>query len=212
MTHQPTPQIDAFRSIVRQAGTLHAELSTLDAAIRDLESIKVRMGDCRDEVEARKLLDDLTRAEQAVTIKRIREPRLRADIDQAFTGVVQVCIDAFTEADKLLTAATAESVAAFGELLRSIQPEPDAPKTEEATGLTVKAVRPNVIAMQQREALDRIWPGSSLDSDSHDLRVRGAGDALAVLDMTLAALPQIIAEAKRLTAACEAFRKVLANR
>ena len=212
MSNQSTPKIDSFRSIVLKAATLHAELSTLDTAIRDLDAIKTRMGDCRDEAEARKLLADLTRAEEAVTIKRIREPRLKADIDQAFTGAVEICIDAFTEADKLLTAATAESVAAFAELLRSTQPEPDAPKTEGATGLAVKAVRPNVMAMQQREALDGIWPGSSLDSDSPDLRFRGAKDALAVLDKTLANLPQIAAEAKRLTAACEAFRKVLTNR
>jgi len=68
------------------------------------------------------------------------------------------------------------------------------------------------MAMQQREALDGIWPVSSPDSDSPDLRFRGAKDALAVLDKTLADLPQIAAAAKRLTAAGEALRKVFTNR
>jgi hypothetical protein len=89
MSNHTTPKIAAFRSIVQQAGTLHAELSTLDTAIRDLDAIKARMGDCRDEAEARKSLGELTRAEEAVAVKRIREPRLRADISGLLSGSVE---------------------------------------------------------------------------------------------------------------------------
>ena len=68
MTHQPTPQIDSFRSIVQKAVTLHSEISTLDAAIRERDEIKARMGDCRDEAEARKHLATLMRLWQYDTV------------------------------------------------------------------------------------------------------------------------------------------------
>ena len=119
MNHQPTPQLNAFRSIVQQAGTLHAELSTLDTAIRDLDSIKTRMGDSRDESEVRKLLSELTRAEETVTVKRFREPRLRADLADTVTQAEHAFQTAFTEVESILTALAESSVHPTG----SGQPE-----------------------------------------------------------------------------------------
>ncbi|MCX6872879.1 MAG: hypothetical protein NTW21_03585 [Verrucomicrobia bacterium] len=212
MTHQTTPQIDAFRSIVNQAGTLHAELSTLHTAIRDLDSIKARMGDCRDEAEARKSLGELTRAEEAVAVKRIREPRLRADISGLLSGSVEICIAAFTEAKDLVTGATDAAVAGLADTLRSVQPEPEDSKTDRATTLAVQACRTRTMAVAQHDALDAAWPGSWLQSEALEKQVGAAKSAIAALDATLAALPQIEAEAKRMGAACDAFRKVLTNR
>ena len=64
-------------------------------AIGKLDAIKARMGDCRDESEARKFLAELTRAEEAVTIKRIREPRLLADLTALRTTAEDAFYTAF---------------------------------------------------------------------------------------------------------------------
>ena len=211
MTTSTTPKIDAFRSIVQQAGTLHAELSTLDIAIRDLDAIKARMGDCRDEAEARKSLGELTRAEETVAVKRIREPRLRADISGLLSGSVETCIAAFTEAKDLVTGATDAAVASLADTLRSVQPDPEDSKTDRATTLSAQACRTRTMAVAQHDALDAAWPGSWLQSEVLEKQVNAAKAAITALDATLAALPDVTAEAKRLTAACEAFRKVFAK-
>ena len=211
MTNQSLSKTAAFRSLVQQAGTLQAELVSLDIAIRDLDAIKARMGDCRDEAEARKSLGELTRAEEAVAVKRIREPRLRADISGLLSGSVEVCIAAFTEAKDLVTGATDASVAGLADTLRSVQPDPEDTKTDRATTLAVQACRTRIMAVAQHDALDAAWPSSWLQSESLEKQVNAAKSAIAALDATLAALPEITAEAKRLAAACEAFRKVLAK-
>ena len=64
-----TPKLDAFRSLVHKAGALHAELATLDAAIRELDAIKARIADCRDEAEAL--------ASSSPTLRRAEEIRHR---------------------------------------------------------------------------------------------------------------------------------------
>jgi len=212
MANQTTLKIDAFRSTVQQAGTLHADLSTLDAAIRERDAIRARMGDCRNEAEARKLLGDLTRAEETVIVKQAREPRLRADISGLLSGSVEICIAAFTEAKDLVTRATDTAVAGLADTLRSVQQEPEDSKTDRATNLAAQACRTRTMAVAQHDALDAAWPGSWLQSEALEKQVGAAKSAIAALDATLAALPQIEAEAKRMAAACEAFRKVLTNR
>lgn len=66
MTTITTPKTAAFRSILAKAATLHADISTLNDAIRERDTIRVRMGECRDEAEARKHLGDLMRAKETV--------------------------------------------------------------------------------------------------------------------------------------------------
>jgi hypothetical protein len=85
MSNQSTPKTATFRSLVQKTGTLHAEISTLDAAIRDRDAIKARMADCGDEAEARKHLADLMRAEETVIIKQVRKPHLQADLVDLLT-------------------------------------------------------------------------------------------------------------------------------
>ena len=211
MTTFTTPKIDAFRSIVQQAGTLHAELSTLDAAIRDRDAITARMGDCRDEAEARKYLGELMRAEEAIAVKRIREPRLRADISALLAGSVDACVAAFTEAKDLVTGATDAAVAGLGDALKSVQADPDDAKTDRATVIAAQACRAHTMGVAQHDALDAAWPASWLGAEALERQVGAAMSAIAALDATLAALPEIAAEAKRLAAACEVFRNVFAN-
>lgn len=52
MTQQSTPKTAAFRSLLQKATTLHAEILTLDAAIRTRDEIKAHMGECGDEAES----------------------------------------------------------------------------------------------------------------------------------------------------------------
>jgi hypothetical protein len=67
------------------------------------------------------------------------------------------------------------------------------------------------MTVAQHNALDAAWPGSWLQSEVLEKQVNAAKSAIAVLDATLAALPEGTAEAKRLAAACAAFRNVFAK-
>jgi hypothetical protein len=85
MTTLTTPKTAAFRSRLAKAEALHTEICTLDTAIRDRDATRTRMADCCEEAEARKHLGDLMRAEETVTIKQVRDPRLQADLADLLT-------------------------------------------------------------------------------------------------------------------------------
>ncbi|MEI7911421.1 MAG: hypothetical protein WCK77_17445 [Verrucomicrobiota bacterium] len=211
MTHQPTPKTAAFRSLVQQACTLNAEIATLDAAIRALDAIKARMGDCRDEADARKLLSELTRAEETVTIKRIREPRLKADLTELLTTAEDAFHPAHAEAGAIAAQTPKQAVSSFRDLLMVVQLDNEHAKTEKANEGAARAIKPLALARSQEDNLDSAWRAVALAGDSLDKRVEGLTTALTLLDKVLSGQGQIAAEANLLSAACEAFRKVFAK-
>jgi len=104
------------------------------------------------------------------------------------------------------------SVQAFRDLLQFIQPDEDNRKRNEANKVTLAAVGPAVRSQRLRDHLDNAWRALSAAKDSQHVRVNGFKTALVIMDEVIASLPQIEAEAKRMAAACDAFRKVLTNR
>jgi hypothetical protein len=212
MANHTTPKIDSYRIIVRNALALYADLASIDTAISVRDAIKARMGDCRDEAEARQLLSDLTRAEESVTIKRIREARLRADLAGALISAEDAFYPAFAETEKLVTDASGRSVADFIDLLRAAQLDEPSAQTDKLNEVTAAAVKPNALARRQLTALDGARRAVAVVSDALEDRVNGAQNAIAVMDKILAALPEIAAEAKRLAVACDAFIKALTKR
>ena len=212
MTHQPTPQIDSFRSIVQKAVTLHSEISTLDAAIRERDEIKARMGDCRDEAEARKHLATLMRAEETVIVKQAREPRQQAELANLLTQTEEAFQAANSELTRIIGDTPKQAMEAFSDLLRASQLDPEIRKVELANPVVVNAIRPRALASQQEDRLHEAWRAVASFTDSLVKRVEGFKNALAWFDKVLVAQVQIADEDKRMTAACEAFRKVLTNR
>ena len=212
MTHQPTPQIDSFRSIVQKAVTLHSEISTLDAAIRERDEIKARMGDCRDEAEARKHLATLMRAEETVIVKQAREPRQQAELANLLTQTEEAFQAANTDLTRIIGDTPKQAMAAFSDLLRASQLDPEIRKVELANPVVVNAIRPRALASQQEDRLHEAWRAVASSTDSLVKRVEGFKNALAWFDKVLVAQVQIAEEDKRMVAACEAFRKVLTNR
>lgn len=207
-----TPKIDSFRTIVGQAVTLYAEISTISTAISNLETIKARIGDCRSEADARRFVSDLTRAEEAVTIKRIREPRMLTDLAALLASANDAKYPAFREAENLLTYATAAALAGIADLLKAVQFDPQPFKPNKVNDMLVEDVRPNVLARRQADALRQAMRNATGPSDPLTDQVVGVKTLLAALDKTLAALPEIAAEAKRLAVACDAFIKALTKR
>jgi len=212
MTHQPTPQIDAFRSIVQKAVTLHSEISTLDAAIRERDEIKARMGDCRDEAEARKHLATLMRAEETVIVKQAREPRQQAELANLLTQTEEAFQAANTDLTRIIGDTPKQAMEAFSDLLRASQLDPEIRKVELANPVVVNAIRPRALASQQEDRMHEAWRAVASSTDSLVKRVEGFKNALAWFDKVLVAQVQIAEEDKRMVAACEAFRKVLTNR
>ena len=212
MSDHSTPKLDAFRSLVQQAQALHAELSTHDVAIRDRDAIKVRMGDCSDEGEARKLLGELTKAEEVVTIKGIRAPRLKADLSTLLTEAEKVCNAAHSEVSQALAGLPREAAEHFHQLLREVQCETERDKRRQVTEQAILGVGPLAMAERQQTNLSAARRSVELTSEPPEKRLEGLQSALTHLDRAHAAQADITAEAKRLAAACDAFLKVFSKR
>ena len=208
MKDQSTPKLDVFRSLLAQAESLNEELSSLDAATRDRDAIKTRMGDCRDEDEARTLLGELAKAEEVVTIKSIRAPRLRADLVEVLTEAEKACNAARHEVSRTLTGLPRDAAAAFRKLICDVQGEAERVRSRQATEQVARGVSPLAMAEVQQGNLSSANRSVGLSSETPEKRLEGLQGALRHLDRANAAQDQILAESKRLVSACEAFLKV----
>jgi hypothetical protein len=211
MSNHTIPKTAAFRSLVQKVGTLHAEISTLDTAIRERDAIRARIGDCRDESEARKHLGDLTRAEETVVIKQARLPRQQAELADLLTQTEEAYGEAHTEWRQIIEATPKQAAQAFRDLLHAAQLDPEVRKVELANPVVVEAIRPLALASKQHDLLHESWRETNIMSDAPDKRVAGFQNALRWLDKVEAAHAEVVAEDKRMVAACEAFRKVIAK-
>jgi hypothetical protein len=211
MFNQSTPKTAAFRSLVQKTGTLHTEISTLDTAIRERDAIRARIGDCQDEAEARKHLGDLTRAEETVIIKQARLPRQQAELAALIDETLEGFNAANEEWRKIIEATPTQSAQAFRDLLHAAQLDPEVRKVELANPVVVDAIRPLALASKQDDLRNEAWRAANLTSDAPSQRVAGLQAAIKWLDKVQAAHAEVVAEDKRMIAACEAFRKVLAK-
>lgn len=211
MKHQPTPKTDAFRSLAQQAGTLQAEISTLDTAIHERDAIRARMADCSDEAKARKHLGDLMRAEETVTIKQVRLPRQQAELAGLLTETLKAYNAAHEEWRRIIEATPKQAAEAFRELLHDAELDPEVRKVELANPVVVDAIRPLALASKLDDLLYEAWRAANITSDAADKRVAGFQSAIQWLDKVVAAHAEVVAEDKRMVAACEAFRKALAK-
>ncbi len=212
MSNQSTPKTAAFRSLAQKTRTLHTEISTLDAAIHDRDAIKARMADCGNEAEARKHLGDLTRAEETVTIKQARLPRQQSDLADLLNETLDAYGEAHEEWRRIIEATPKQAAQAFRELLLAAQLDPEVQKVEKANPIVIDAIRPLALAGQQDDLLSEAWRSAYITSEAADKRVAGFQSAIKSLDKIQVAHAEVIAEDKRMVAACEAFRKVLAKR
>lgn len=211
LNNQSTPKTAAFRSLVQKTETLHAEISTVETAIRERDSIRNRMADCRDETEARKHLGDLTRAEETVIVKQARLPRQQADLADLLEKTLDAYGEAHTEWSRVIETTPKQAAQAFRELLHAAQFDPEVQKVEKANPVVVDAIRPLALASQQHDLLYEAWRACNITSDIADKRVAGFLSAIQWLDKVQAAHAEVISEDRRMVAACEAFRKVLAK-
>ena len=211
MFNQSTPKNAAFRSLAQKAETLQNEISTLDTAIRERDAIRFRIGDCQDETEARKHLGDLTRAEETVIIKQARLPRQQSDLADLLNETLDAYGEAHTEWQGIIDATPKQAAEAFRELLHAAQLDPEVQKVQKANPVVVDAIHPLALAGQQDDLLSEAWRSAYITSDLADKRVEGFQSAVTALDKIQIAHAEVIAEDKRMTAACEAFRKALAK-
>lgn len=211
MFNQSTPKTVAFRSLVQKLGTLHNEISTLDTSIRERDAIRARIGDCQDEAEARKHLADLSRAEETVIIKQARLPRQQAELATQLDETLDAYGEAHTEWSRIIEATPKQSGQAFLGLLHAAQLDPEIQKVEKANPIVVDAIRPLALADKQDDLLQQAWRAANITSDAPAQRVAGLQEAVRWLDKVQAAHAEVVAEDKRMVAACEAFRKALAK-
>ncbi len=211
MLNQLTPKLDAFRSLVQRAGALHSELATLDTAIRNLDTIKARIAECGDEAQVHPLIADLRQAEETVTVKRLREPRLRDELAAIVKDAEFAHFEVMSAIEALLNDLSEAATQPFRELLLSLQPEEDNSKRDNANRVVLKALAPAVLADELYKMLRDAGRVVGVVSGDPYGPAKGLRSSLEITDALLVRLPELHDERKRMTAACEAFRKVLAK-
>lgn len=211
MSELATPKLDVFRELLQQVEALDTELSSLDTATRDRDAIKARMSECQDEDEARKLLKNLARAEEDVTVKGIRRPRLQTDLAELLTTAEKASNAALNEASGILGRLRQESVAAFEHVLQDAQHETERPRVRQANDDAAQALTVPTLVERQQRTLQTAHCSIGMKTVPLSDRVRALQSSLVTLDRAQTAQIDIAAEAARLTAACAAFRKSYAK-
>lgn len=208
MSKQTSPKLESFRALVQQAASIHTDISTYEAAIRDRDAIRQRMADSADEAEAHKHLDDLTRVEQSITVKKVRLPRQKGSLADILSQTTEAFLAAHPEVEALVMAASKDATAAFRHLLHAVQLDTGKRDLERANPVVIAAIRTHALAMRQEDILAEAWRAGSISIDSPPKWIERFQVALACLDKALAAHADIVAEDKRLASACAAFLEV----
>lgn len=207
MSNHNTPRLDSFRALVQQANSLHADLITIDAAIRVRDGIKQRMSDCDDETEARELLGELAIAEESVTVKHVRQPRLQAQLAELLTTGEKACNAALSEASRIIQSTPQEAVTSFREVLQDALYRGELANRRSAAENLLRAVGPFIMADHLNSNLSSARRSIAPATEPLGERLEGLRSALTNLEKAHAEQANIAAEAARLTAACTAFRK-----
>ena len=207
MDNQAYPKVTAFRSLVEKAATIHAEIVSAETAVANLEAIRARIGECHDEADCRQYINDLKQAEEAVLIKRIREPRLLADLAVVLTEADEAIHDAKSEMRRHIESSVTGGASAIRGLLASIQSDGDVRRLQQLNESLVQSIRPNVLAQRQDDRLRQASCSVVHHENAPETRIRGLIEALFCLDAVARDLETVANEDKRMVAACEAFRK-----
>lgn len=211
MSELATPKLDAFRELLQQVESLDAELSSLEAATRDRDAIKARMSECQDESEARKLLKDLMQAEEDVTVKGIRRPRLQADLAELVTTSEKASNAALNEASRFFGQMRREAVAGFEDVLHHAQAESERPRVRQANTDTSQALTVPTLVERQQRTLQTAHCSIGMTTVPLSDRIMALKSSLATIDRAQTARIDIAGKAARLTAACAAFQKAYAK-
>jgi hypothetical protein len=205
------PQFEAFRALVSHAETLHAELSTLNEATRQLEDIKTRIGNCRDEDEARQLLSEMRNAEELVVIKQIRGKRLTADLESVIADAETARQAAQSEAGALLRQAPLGVVSAVEDLVETCRHESRKPRDPRSLDDVIQIFLPMPVANRLDECIRSSSRLYCQDNDPISRKLEVLQQSIAYLQRFHDGRDELAAESARLVAACAAFRKAYAK-
>ena len=207
MTTHTTPQFDSFRALVSHAETLHAELSTLNEATKQLENIKTRIGNCRDEDEARQLLSEMRNAEEAVVIKQIRGKRLTSDLQSLLANAEKARQAAQSEAGAVLRQAPQQVVHAVKELVECCRHESRKPRDPRSLDDVIHTLVPMAVANRLEESLRSSSRLYCQENDPVSRKLEVLQQSGTYLQHFHDGRDELSAESARLVAACAAFRK-----
>lgn len=206
-----TPQFDSFRALVSHAETLHAELSTLNEAAKQLEDIKTRIGNCRDEDEARQLLSEMRNAEELVVIKQIRGKRITADLEAVLTDAENARQAAQSEVGAVLRHAPLEVVGAVKDLVETCRHESRKPRDPRSLDDVIQTFVPMALIERLDGQLHSAIRLHYQDNEPFSRKLDVLKQAVAYLQRVHDGRSELSAESARMVAACAAFRKAYAK-
>lgn len=213
VTNHTTPRHESFRALVQQAEALHGELATLDDATRIRDDIKARISECQDEDEARKLLADYRQAEEDVTVKGIRKPRLQADLLAKLTEAEKASCAAHSDQARLLAEIGRGAASSFDGILQVIQDGDARARIQRANEDTVQALRVPWLVERTLGTIQSARCSIGMeDYRTPDQRLETLRTALRILDKGLSRCAELTNEAEHFGSACSAFLKAYSKR
>ena len=160
---------------------------------------------------SRQLIAALRRAEEIVTVKRLRESRLRGELDAIVKEAEFAHFEIMSAIDPMLNDLSTAATQPFRDLLESLQPEEENSKRDAANLVVLKALAPAVLVEELLKMLrDAFYSVGVVSGDPYG-PAKGIRRALDITDALLARLPEVHEERKRNVAACAAFRKAFAK-
>ena len=170
-----------------------------------------RIADCRDEAEALPLVAALRRAEETVTVKRLRESRLRDEFAAIVRKAEFAHFEVTSATEAMLNDLLDAAIQPFRDLLLSLQPEEDNSTRDDATKVVLKSLAPAAHVEDLLKMLRDACRSVGVATSDPYGPAKGLQTALEITDAILARLPEVNSERKRFAAACAAFRNVLAK-
>lgn len=207
-----SPKLESFRALVQHVESLHSELATLDDATRIRDDIKARISECQDENEARKLLADYRQAEEDVTVKSIRKPRLHADLLAKLTEAEKASCSAHSDQARLLEEIRRGAVSSFDGILQVIQDGDARARVRRANEDTIQAIRVPWLVERTLGTIQSARCSIGMeDYRTPDQRLETLQAALRILDKGHARCAELTSAAEHLGSVCAAFRKAYAK-
>ncbi|RYE44142.1 MAG: hypothetical protein EOP21_07300 [Hyphomicrobiales bacterium] len=191
---------------------MHAELSTLTDATKQLERIKTRIGDCRDEDEARQLLSEMRDAEEAVVIKQIRGKRIAADLESVIADAETARQAAQSEAAAYLRHAPQEVAGAITDMIETCRHESRKPRDPRSLDDVIHTLVPMAVAHRLEEHLRTSIRLYCQETDPTSRKLEVLQQSVSSLLRLHDGRDELAAETARIAAACAAFRKAYAKR
>jgi hypothetical protein len=155
---------------------------------------------------------DLTRAEETVIISRSASRDFQAELAAVVAQTDEEFHAALGEVNRIIRRGAKRGSGRIWRPPPGRATDPEKRKVEQANPVVVEAIRPHALAKLQEDTVHEAWRAVTLSDQPLGKQSKPSGPPWHGFDKALAAHAEIVAEDKRMVAACDAFLKVFTKR